>query len=86
MRYQMQCECMDKECNTVILGTANRLDGINCPRCDGPVITKPFERRKRISEDALYVRSMIIERCHEHCFDLTPGQIDTVLDIYKGKE
>jgi hypothetical protein len=42
MRYKTQCECIDKECNTVILGPENRLDGIKCPRCDGPVLTHRY--------------------------------------------
>jgi hypothetical protein len=46
MKYKYQCECMDDDCNTVIVGTDNRLDGIRCPRCEGPVTTKPFESRK----------------------------------------
>jgi hypothetical protein len=85
MRYKIQYECLDKECNTVILGPENRLDGIKCPRCDGPVIPKPFRPIKKISEDAFYVSSKIIECCHKDCFDLTPEQVDTVLEIYKDK-
>jgi uncharacterized CHY-type Zn-finger protein len=49
MRYKVQYECMDKECNTVIVGSENRLDGINCPRCNGPVTPKPFEQQKRVN-------------------------------------
>jgi hypothetical protein len=86
MRYKIQYECMDKECNTVILGPENRLDGIKCPRCDGPVMPKPFRPIKKINEDAFYVRRKIIEHCHKHCFDLTPEQVDTVLEIYKSKK
>lgn len=48
MKHKTQFECMNKECNTVIIGPETRLDGISCPRCDGPVIPKPFEQHKRI--------------------------------------
>jgi DNA-directed RNA polymerase subunit RPC12/RpoP len=84
MKYSIQFECMEKECNTVVLGT-HRQDGIRCPRCDGPVLPKPFQPIKKVSNDALYVRRMIIERCKKHCFDLTPEQVDTVIEIYKSK-
>ncbi|MEH7503275.1 hypothetical protein V7152_14900 [Neobacillus drentensis] len=47
MKYTTQFECMDKDCNTVVLGT-HRQDGIICPRCNGPVLPKPFEQHKKI--------------------------------------
>lgn len=82
MKYKKQCECMDKNCKTVILGSECRLDGINCPRCGGSVIVKPFEPKKKpISDKVWFVREKIIERNQEHCFDLTPQQVETVLSI-----
>ncbi|MED1421387.1 hypothetical protein [Bacillus smithii] len=36
----------------------------------------------KISEDALYVRRKIVERCLEDCFCLTPEQVETVLSIW----
>lgn len=41
MKYTTQFECMNKNCNTIVLGT-NRMDGISCPRCNGPVSPQPF--------------------------------------------
>jgi len=41
----------------------------------------------QVSKKALYVRNKILELCKEHCFELTPEQVDTVLslgDEYKG--
>jgi DNA-directed RNA polymerase subunit RPC12/RpoP len=52
MKYTTQFECIDQACNTVVLGT-HRQEGINCPRCDGPVIPKPFQPIKKVSEDAM---------------------------------
>jgi DNA-directed RNA polymerase subunit RPC12/RpoP len=75
---------MNKECNTVVLGSS-RQDGIRCPRCNGRVLPKPFQQIKKVSDDALYIRRVIVERCHEHCFDLTPEQVETVLEIYKDR-
>lgn len=53
MKYKHQCECMDKNCRTVIVGTDNRLDGISCPRCGGPVFVKPYESMKDKKESPL---------------------------------
>lgn len=44
MNHTIQFECMDKECGTVIIGRGCRLDGIRCPRCDGPVKIMPFKQ------------------------------------------
>lgn len=82
MKYKHQCECIDNNCRTVIVGSDNRLDGISCPRCGGPVRIKPFEKKKSIVSDrALFVRRMIIKYYYEHCFELTPEQVDTVLSL-----
>jgi SpoVK/Ycf46/Vps4 family AAA+-type ATPase len=40
---------------------------------------------RKISEEALYVKQKIFERCLEDCFCLTPEQVETVLGIYKEK-
>lgn len=80
MKYKYQAECMNESCRTVVVG--DYLDGIRCPKCDGLVNTKPFEGKKYIASNrALFVRSQILERCKEHCFDLTPEQVDTVLSL-----
>ncbi|WP_066316928.1 hypothetical protein [Bacillus sp. FJAT-29814] len=86
MKHELQFECLDEYCKTIVIGHGYRMDGIRCPRCDGPVVPKPFTKVKKISEDALYVRNEIIRRCKKHCFDLTPEQVETVLEIYKNKE
>lgn len=44
MKSTIQCECMNKKCNTIVIGHGYRLDGISCPRCGGPVMPKPFEQ------------------------------------------
>ncbi|WP_150284150.1 hypothetical protein [Rummeliibacillus sp. TYF-LIM-RU47] len=78
MRYKHQCECMDTNCRTIILGPESSVDGIRCPRCGGPVFTKPF---KPVSNRAWFVRSKIKELQVGHCFDLTPEQVETVLSL-----
>lgn len=86
MKDKVQFECLDEHCRTVVIGHGCRMDGISCPRCDGPVIARPFKPQKKVSEDALYVRGKIIEHCHKHCFDLTPEQVETVIEIYKSQK
>lgn len=82
MIFKYQCECMDDNCRTVIIGTDNRLDGIRCPRCGGPVNVNPFENKKHNASDrALFVRDKILERNLKHCKNITPEQMDTVLSI-----
>ncbi|MFB5555000.1 hypothetical protein ACE41A_08695, partial [Bacillus cytotoxicus] len=36
----MQLECRDKECRTVMFG--HFLEGMNCVKCGGPTIEKPY--------------------------------------------
>lgn len=50
MNYKRQCECVDDNCRTVFVGPDNRLDGIRCPRCEGPVNVRPFEQQKKNDE------------------------------------
>jgi DNA-directed RNA polymerase subunit RPC12/RpoP len=45
MEPTTQFECMDKNCNTIILDDS-RQDGIRCPRCDGPVFPFPYDVNK----------------------------------------
>ncbi|MCC2432609.1 hypothetical protein OCD85_02695 [Bacillus pacificus] len=40
MKYKMQLECRDKECRTVMFG--HFLEGMNCVKCGGPTIEKPY--------------------------------------------
>jgi hypothetical protein len=40
------------------------------------------QESNRISREALKVRSEIVVQCKEHCFDLTPEQVQTVIDLY----
>lgn len=40
MKYKMQLECRDNECRTVMFG--NFLEGMNCVKCGGPTIEKPY--------------------------------------------
>ncbi|EOW9527886.1 hypothetical protein ACO11K_001532 [Bacillus cytotoxicus] len=40
MKYKMQLECRDKECRTVMVG--HFLEGMNCVKCGGPTIEKPY--------------------------------------------
>jgi hypothetical protein len=75
-------------------------DGFSCMECGGPVkhsITKPNEvpnnrRMKghvRISREASEVRRRVIERNISHCFNITPKQMETIIDLYdevKNKE
>lgn len=84
-QFKHAYKCLDEHCRTITV-TSREIDGLRCPRCEGPVVPQPFKKHKEISEDALYVRRMILQQCHEHCFDLTPEQVDTVLDIYKSKK
>ncbi|MEK5173222.1 hypothetical protein NST63_08515 [Heyndrickxia sp. FSL W8-0496] len=86
MKPKFQLECIDKECRTITIAKGNEhLDGIRCPRCNGPVLSKPFKRKPiKVTERAIYVRGKIIEFNKEHCFDLTPDQVETVLDLYDG--
>jgi hypothetical protein len=80
MKPQIQYECMDESCNSFIVATKS-YDGLNCPKCRGPVLARPYEPKLKISKRVLFVRSDIVRRNLEHCFDLTPEQIETVLDI-----
>lgn len=50
MKYNIQFECMDKSCNTVTIGH-NRMDGVRCPRCSGPVFPKPFKLGEKVGKD-----------------------------------
>lgn len=83
---------MDDTCRTVTVFKNRRdLDGVKCSRCDGPVLAMPFKQKShKPSERALYVRRSILWENKEHCFDLTPEQVDTVLslgdDFQKTKE
>lgn len=90
MKPDTQNECIDEHCKTVVIGKGIYMDGISCPRCDGPVIQKPFKpKQHKASDRALFVRGKICELNKRHCFDLTPEQVDTVLtlgDEYKVKE
>lgn len=40
MKTRTQFECMNKECNTILID--RNKDGVRCPRCKGPVNPKPF--------------------------------------------
>lgn len=40
MKYKTQLECMDQECRTVMFG--HFLEGMNCVKCGGPAIEKPY--------------------------------------------
>ncbi|USK43734.1 hypothetical protein [Cytobacillus oceanisediminis] len=44
MKPDTQYECIDHHCKTVIIGT--RRDAVICPRCEGPVIQKPFKPKQ----------------------------------------
>lgn len=87
MKHELQFECLDEFCKTIVVGHGCRMDGIRCPRCDGPVVPRPFKPKPpKISDRALFVRKEIKWNNHEHCFDLTPEQVETVLklgDLYK---
>ncbi|WP_368657641.1 hypothetical protein AB3Z07_21250 [Metabacillus halosaccharovorans] len=82
MKYKYQSECIDDYCRTVILGTANKLDGIRCPRCNGPVLTEPYKPKPaQVSERGLLVKRKILERNLDFCKGATPDQVDTILKI-----
>ena len=83
MNPKVQVECLDDNCRTVLVErNSNRLDGIRCIRCDGPVEIRPFKLSKpKPSERALYVRKSILWENKEHCFKLTDEQIETVLAL-----
>lgn len=40
MKYKMQLECRDNKCRTVMFG--HFLEGMNCVKCGGPTIEKPY--------------------------------------------
>ena len=40
MNYKTQLECRGKECRTVMFG--HFLEGMNCVKCGGPTIEKPY--------------------------------------------
>ena len=86
MKPKFQLECIDKECRTITIAKGNEhLDGIRCPRCNGPVLSKPFKPKPvKVTERTMYVRGKILEYNKEHCFDLTSDQVETVLDLYDG--
>jgi Zn-finger nucleic acid-binding protein len=44
MKLDTRYECLNKKCGTHLFGTGKNMDGLNCPRCDGPVVPKPFEK------------------------------------------
>lgn len=80
MKPDTQYECIDQHCKTIIIGKSR--DAVICPRCEGPVIQKPFKsKRYKASDRALFVRGKIIELNKEYCFDLTPEQVVTVLSL-----
>lgn len=86
-QYKHQYECLDEHCKTITLDFRNR-DGLRCPKCNGPVVPMPFKPIQKISKRAQFVGKEIIWNNHEHCFDLTPEQVETVLklgDEYAGK-
>ena len=41
MKFTIQHNCINDDCRTIILTDKNR-DGVRCPRCEGPVIPKPY--------------------------------------------
>jgi hypothetical protein len=43
MKLNTKYECLNQKCGTYIFGTGKYLDGLNCPRCNGPVTPMPFE-------------------------------------------
>ncbi|EOW9527892.1 hypothetical protein ACO11K_001538 [Bacillus cytotoxicus] len=45
MESKMQLECMDNECRTIMFGYFS--GGINCVRCGGPTIEKPYNPVKK---------------------------------------
>jgi hypothetical protein len=63
MKYTTQFECMNKECNTVVIGT-HRQDGINCPRCEGPVLphryNPPDKSKLSITVNAINLDKVIM--------------------------
>lgn len=40
-QYKHQYECLDEHCKTIIFDSRNR-DGLRCPRCNCPVIPRPY--------------------------------------------
>lgn len=85
MRPTTQFECMNDKCNAYVLGS-NRQDGLRCPRCGSMLLPKPYESKVcKISEEASYVRRIIMEQCLEDCFELTPNQVETIVKIMKGE-
>lgn len=80
VKPEMQYECIDEHCKTVVINKS--MDAVICPRCEGPVIQKPFKPKQyKASDRALFVGGKILEHNKQHCFDLTPEQVDTVLSL-----
>lgn len=46
MKLDTSYECLNKKCGTYIFGTGKYLDGLNCPRCNGPVVPKFLEKQE----------------------------------------
>lgn len=45
MKTNVQHECIDEQCRTIIVLDKNR-DGVRCPRCEGRVIARPFRPKQ----------------------------------------
>lgn len=48
-KHDIQYQCLDEHCRTVVVGNGKLMDGIRCPRCDSPVVSQPFKPRERIN-------------------------------------
>jgi hypothetical protein len=47
---------------------------------------KSCEGKYFASKEALEIRNQIWEKCLERCFELTPQQVDTIIELYKKQK
>ncbi|MDY7044049.1 hypothetical protein RVS70_07495 [Virgibacillus sp. M23] len=60
-----------------------RQDGLRCKCCGGLVIRKSYQDKHKLSEEAFKIREKIVDRKINYCRNLTPKQVDTVIELYK---
>lgn len=50
MKFDTKYVCLNKKCGAYIFGKGKHLDGLNCPRCNGPVIPMPFDKQTNLTD------------------------------------